>query len=182
MTTKAARTRQRVLARAMELFIDQGVAATPLREIAEGLEYTKAALYYHFPSKDDLLVALITPLHADLGAVLAGVEDDPTPTEPTAVLAQLLDVHLAHTDALRLSHDPAVRLVDRLGARTESLHNRAVTALIGVRTDAEDRLRAAAALAVLDDLAQRCPPDQHDLARRIGPHTAEGALHAMRDG
>ncbi len=178
MATKAETTRQRVLARATELFLDQGVVATPLREIAEGLEYTKAALYYHFPSKDDLLAALITPLHDEVGAVLTRIEDDPTPAMPRAVVAQLLKAQLAHTDAVRLAHDPAVRQLDRLRARADALHDRSVAALVGGHPSAEDRLRAAAALAVLDDITRRCPPDQHDLALRIGPDTAEGALHA----
>ena len=40
---------------ATELFIEQGYEGTSLREIADRLGITKAALYYHFPSKDDIL-------------------------------------------------------------------------------------------------------------------------------
>jgi AcrR family transcriptional regulator len=50
-----------------ELFADQGYDATSLREIAERLGVTKAALYYHFRSKDEILRALLEPM----GDVLA---------------------------------------------------------------------------------------------------------------
>jgi AcrR family transcriptional regulator len=54
-------TRERILDVARELFIEQGFEATSLREIADRLGFTKAALYYHFKSKDELLLALLEP-------------------------------------------------------------------------------------------------------------------------
>ena len=43
---------------ALDLFTEKGFDGTSLREIAERLGVTKAALYYHFASKDDILMAL----------------------------------------------------------------------------------------------------------------------------
>lgn len=171
-------TRQRILAVAAELFAAQGIAATPLREIAERLDVTKAALYYHFPSKDHLLAALITPLHDDLGAVLTRIEDGSTRAAPAKVLAHLLDAHLTNHDATRLARDPAMHQVDRLHQRAEQLHTRAIAVLVGGDADPGDRLRAAAALAVLEDVTIRCTPDQHPLARQVAPVAATAALHA----
>jgi AcrR family transcriptional regulator len=54
-------TRDRILAVASELFTEQGYEGTSLREIADRLDITKAALYYHFRSKDELLQALLEP-------------------------------------------------------------------------------------------------------------------------
>jgi AcrR family transcriptional regulator len=54
-------TRQEILDVATELFIEQGYEKTSLREIAERIGVTKAALYYHFPSKQQILEALVTP-------------------------------------------------------------------------------------------------------------------------
>src|SRR5215468_6690960 len=48
-------TRQRIQAVALELFAEQGYDKTSLREIAERLDVTKAALYYHFKSKEDIV-------------------------------------------------------------------------------------------------------------------------------
>src|SRR5256886_10805033 len=51
-------TRSRVQKVALELFAEQGYEKTSLREIAERLGVTKAALYYHFKSKEDIVHSL----------------------------------------------------------------------------------------------------------------------------
>ena len=47
---------------ATELFSEQGYDATSLRQLADRLGFTKAALYYHFQSKDEILEALVDPV------------------------------------------------------------------------------------------------------------------------
>ena len=61
---EAGSTRERILDAALDLFIEKGFDGTSLREIAEKLGFTKAALYYHYASKDDILMALHMRLHA----------------------------------------------------------------------------------------------------------------------
>ncbi|MET8054116.1 helix-turn-helix domain-containing protein [Streptosporangium sp. NPDC005286] len=53
-----ADTRTRIQDVALTLFVEQGYEATSLREIAEALGVTKAALYYHFKNKDDIVASL----------------------------------------------------------------------------------------------------------------------------
>lgn len=60
----AGSTRERILDVALDLFTEKGFDGTSLREIAEQLGFTKAALYYHYASKDDILLALHMRLHA----------------------------------------------------------------------------------------------------------------------
>lgn len=60
---EAASMRDRILDVALDLFIANGYDGTSLREVAEQLGVTKAALYYHFESKDDILMALHMRLH-----------------------------------------------------------------------------------------------------------------------
>ncbi|MBK3646545.1 MULTISPECIES: TetR/AcrR family transcriptional regulator [Streptomyces] len=55
-------TRQRIQDVALELFADQGYEKTSLREIAESLDVTKAALYYHFKTKEEILVSIFEDL------------------------------------------------------------------------------------------------------------------------
>ncbi|GAA4826518.1 TetR family transcriptional regulator [Streptomyces ziwulingensis] len=55
-------TRQRIQDVALELFAEQGYEKTSLREIAERLEVTKAALYYHFKTKEEILVSIFEDL------------------------------------------------------------------------------------------------------------------------
>jgi AcrR family transcriptional regulator len=57
-------TKDRILDVALELFNEQGYDKTSLREIAERLGVTKAALYYHFERKEDILLELHLKLHA----------------------------------------------------------------------------------------------------------------------
>jgi AcrR family transcriptional regulator len=56
-------TRERILDIALELFVAQGYDKTSLRDIAERLGTTKAALYYHFERKQDILLELHLRLH-----------------------------------------------------------------------------------------------------------------------
>lgn len=57
-------TRERILDIALELFVARGYDKTSLRDIAERLGTTKAALYYHFERKQDILLELHLRLHA----------------------------------------------------------------------------------------------------------------------
>ena len=52
-------TRDRALGVALELFARHGYTATSLREIAEQLGVTKAALYFHFRTKEEILTAIL---------------------------------------------------------------------------------------------------------------------------
>jgi AcrR family transcriptional regulator len=54
-------TRDRILQVSLDLFIEPGYEAVSLREIAERVGVTKAALYYHFASKEDILRTLVQP-------------------------------------------------------------------------------------------------------------------------
>lgn len=78
MTAKAPPdTRSRILDAALGLFSEHGFEGTTLQQIADRLGLTKAALYYHFPSKDDLLAALHEPVAKDLESVLDAHEGQP---------------------------------------------------------------------------------------------------------
>jgi AcrR family transcriptional regulator len=73
-------TRERILAIALDRFIEKGYEATSLREIAEEMGFSKAALYYHFASKADLLMALHLRLQEITSRALAHL--GPGPVEP----------------------------------------------------------------------------------------------------
>ena len=52
-------TRTRIQDVALRLFIENGYEATSLREIADAIGVTKAALYYHFKTKEEIVTSLI---------------------------------------------------------------------------------------------------------------------------
>ena len=74
-------TRERILDVALELFTEDGYDRASLREIAERLGVTKAALYYHFPSKADILFALHLRLHALIDEPLEQLREGPVTLE-----------------------------------------------------------------------------------------------------
>jgi AcrR family transcriptional regulator len=87
-------TRERILEVALDLFNEQGYDKTSLREIAERLDFTKAALYYHFERKQDILVELHGRLQAvggDLVAQVARLDDDEIVRAWPAVLDQFIE-------------------------------------------------------------------------------------------
>lgn len=52
--------REQILDAAAELFVVQGLAATPTRQIAERVGIRQASLYYYFGGKDAILLELLT--------------------------------------------------------------------------------------------------------------------------
>lgn len=71
--TRAERTRADVMAAALQLFVQRGIRATTLEDIAIAAGVTRGAVYWHFPDKAALVHAIferfVWPL--DIGADLA---------------------------------------------------------------------------------------------------------------
>lgn len=59
---RAARTREEILDAAIKLFARRGMLATTMSELAKAIRMTPGALYWHFPTKEDLLLASIEEL------------------------------------------------------------------------------------------------------------------------
>jgi AcrR family transcriptional regulator len=74
-------TRQRIQDVALALFAEQGYEKTSLREIAEQLQVTKAALYYHFKTKEDILVSIFEDLNRPVEELIAWGREQPRTLE-----------------------------------------------------------------------------------------------------
>ncbi|WP_030785655.1 TetR/AcrR family transcriptional regulator [Streptomyces sp. NRRL S-920] len=72
-------TRQRIQDVALELFAEQGYEKTSLREIAERLDVTKAALYYHFKTKEDILTSIFDDSTRPIDELIAWGHEQPQP-------------------------------------------------------------------------------------------------------
>lgn len=67
-------TRRRILETARRLFNEEGLSRVGVRDVARALEMSPGNLAYHFPTKDDLVEALVVELHElNLATVFADV-------------------------------------------------------------------------------------------------------------
>src|SRR3954454_18360522 len=56
---RSSDTRERIRTVALRMFATKGYANTSLREISDELGVTKAALYFHFKTKEDILNGIL---------------------------------------------------------------------------------------------------------------------------
>ena len=59
MTRKGQQTRERILSRATKLVARQGFGATSVNDLVEATGANRGSLYFHFPGKDDLGMAVL---------------------------------------------------------------------------------------------------------------------------
>ncbi|WLQ34563.1 helix-turn-helix domain containing protein [Streptomyces castrisilvae] len=93
-------TRQRIQDVALELFAQQGYEKTSLREIAEQLDVTKAALYYHFKTKEDILVSIFEDLNKPVEDLIIWGETQPRTLETKTEILRRYSEALARSAPL----------------------------------------------------------------------------------
>ena len=146
----ASPTRQRILDVARELFCSRGYDRTPLRAISDSLGVTKAALYYHFRAKDDLLVGIVAPTLDRIDDMLDAA--DPTAHERArqrAFLVAYVEELVTHADIIALLiRDHGVG-EHPLGWRFSSQHTR-MRELLGAGEGVASVIRATTALRALE--------------------------------
>jgi AcrR family transcriptional regulator len=167
-----ADTREEVKAVALNLFSTKGYEQTSLREVAEQLGITKAALYYHFASKRDLLSALTSPLIDDLQGFLGEAKEK----EPRAVLEAYFDMCLRHRQVFAgLLRD--VQVLTELDLVATMIHWRTRLDVMLVGDNPADRVRAVVALGGLQDCVILFPDEQD--AAAIRTEAVDAALRAL---
>ncbi|HET6733598.1 TetR/AcrR family transcriptional regulator [Mycobacterium sp.] len=70
----ATDTRKRLIDAAVDLFTRHSFAGTSLQMIADELGFTKAAIYHHFRTREQLLGAVLEPIIEELSAVVESAE------------------------------------------------------------------------------------------------------------
>jgi AcrR family transcriptional regulator len=185
-TRRRAGTREKIQSVALELFAEQGYEKTSLREIAERLGVTKAALYYHFRTKDDIVTSLFDDFFTEVDGIIDWATGQPACDETrveivrryAAVLAGPGEamVQFVHgnqsavrdlKDSARLFerfHALGALLTDRDASLTKQLKSGLALAMLHagsygpIQLDATLDQRRAAALEVALELV--CAPDR----------------------
>ena len=147
-------TRDRILDISLDLFTTQGYDKTSLREIAEQLGYSKAAIYYHFESKEAILMALHMRLHAigldalrtiDRGAMTLDVW--------SALIDQMIEQMLSHR-ALFILHERNRTAMEQLHDERHEAEHDDIESLFRAALDdpsvpLSDRVRVACAFGAV---------------------------------
>lgn len=163
-------TRARILDAALGLFSEHGFDGTTLQQIADRLGFTKAALYYHFRSKDDLLQALIAPAAVGLDALLDTYEGEPdTPGQRRRFVTDYVDFLLEQRRLISyMASDIAIVAHPMIatGARERQARIRALLAGEGLEFSQEVRV-AVVFKAMAGVVAQYPDADVAELRRAL---------------
>ena len=93
MTSDVLSTRQRILNCALDLFAQNGYSETSIRDIAFAVGINPASLYFHFASKEELLLAILEEYHRLTGTIFQSqdiksiLQENPTAEGVTACIA-----------------------------------------------------------------------------------------------
>jgi AcrR family transcriptional regulator len=163
---------------ALELFAERGYEKTSLREIAGRLGVTKAALYYHFKSKEDIVRSFTEDYVTDLDELIAWGTAQPRTDETRGLLLDRYSVIVGH----RL---PVMRFLEQNQAAVHQLvsegqrdrhqvfrtqFERLRDLLAGPDAPLRDRVRASVAVVsvgiscLLFDQDAGAPGELHDIA------------------
>ena len=81
MAGRRTDTRERIQQVALELFAERGYDKTTLQEVAERLEITRPALYYHFRTKEAILASVVERLGESIDELVAWAREQPKTAE-----------------------------------------------------------------------------------------------------
>ncbi|MEU8186601.1 TetR/AcrR family transcriptional regulator [Micromonospora carbonacea] len=185
---ESAGTRERIKAVALELFTEQGYEKTSLREIAERLNVTKAALYYHFKSKDEIVSSFVEERLDRMDALIAWADGQP------ATLATRRELIARYADSMFATEQPSVmRFFEQNQTALKSLAAgqqmrdrmfRLADALARGDESPEAQLRAALSLFAVHSswFAIRTPHVTDEERRKIALEVADELLARIAEG
>jgi AcrR family transcriptional regulator len=145
-------TRARIQQVAVELFAEHGYEGTSLREIAERLDVTKAALYYHFKSKEDIVRSLVEDYYGQMDALIAwGRQQRRTASFRSEILSRYVGIVAEGSQVIRMLHQNQAAVNTMASAKSSGeLFKERLHSLIDLLTEPdasfEERIRAAMAV------------------------------------
>jgi AcrR family transcriptional regulator len=137
-------TQQRTLTAALDLFADHGVSGTSLQMIADRVGVTKAAIYYQFKTKDEIVLAVAEREMRPLEEALETAEAQKSQARAREMLlVQVIDMAIERRRWVRaLQNDPVMIRLLASHAPLAELMERIYGLLLGAAGPAE-RVRIA---------------------------------------
>lgn len=165
---QARRTRAGIQSAALALFAARGYDATSLQDIADELGLTKAALYYHFPSKLELLQSICEPVYERVSAIIAEATAQTSRQRRIDVVADgFADLTVGRRATISvLAADPVMHGRMKATSKMEELLEQAARVIYGDEPN-PDQLLAVRAIAVLSDTISALPELGDEQAREV---------------
>ncbi|QRY52929.1 TetR/AcrR family transcriptional regulator [Mycolicibacterium septicum] len=134
--------RERVLEAALSLFAEHGVNGTSLQMIADRLGVSKAAVYYQFHSKDEIVLAVIQPVFDDMIRLVRIAEAMSTPeARREAAVSGMVEMAVRHRRVTAVFHgDPVIDGLVHSRDELQDTIERLTGILLGPDPDAADRI------------------------------------------
>ena len=135
----------RVLQAALALFAEHGVGGTSIRMIADAIGVTKAAIYYQFKTKDEIVLAAAGLGFAKLEWALEAAEAEESPSRAREFLIrQVIEISLEQRRVTRaLQHDPVMLRLLMGHERFQQMFERMQRLMIGEVSDPKVRMQVA---------------------------------------
>ena len=177
-------TTLKILRLALELFNERGYEGTSMRHVAERLGVTTAALYYHFRSKDDILISLVRPILDRTDDLLDGSRSAVNSLDARrALLGAYLDLLLDCRDLYRfLGRDVGALNRQAIGARIEKQERKLRVLLVGSQAKSKAHIRAMAAMGALQRTVVSSLPEKELRSEREAVVDAAMAALTTRRG
>ncbi len=172
----AVDTRRRLIDVAVDLFTRHGFAGTSLQMIADEMGFTKAAIYYHFRTREELLAAVVEPIFAQLTGIIATAEAQRTATARADHMLQgYAELAVANRALVSvLACDPSVTTLLREQPHWAELIDRQLALLAGGQPGPGGLIKATFVLAGISSAVgqawltrTRAAVDDGDLLRHL---------------
>ena len=137
------------IAGATEVLADEGIAGLRVEVLAKRLKVTKGSFYWHFPSRDALLVAALERWEKlELETVWGQLEAVPDPRQRLRALFEMVahefKSHVIYSELLKALDHPAVQpVIGRVSERRMDYLTASFRQAGLGRTDAQHRARLA---------------------------------------
>jgi AcrR family transcriptional regulator len=152
-------TRERIRAKALELFTTRGYELTTLAQVADQLAITRPAVYHHFRSKEDLLTSSYNRLVPALEELVASLRSTPATRQSRSEALHRLSTLLQDEDGALLVcarlNEHALRGLPTTAAVLDHLDD--LTRLLAPEPDIAGRMRGRLAVSALMMAAARGP-------------------------
>lgn len=163
--------RTRVIEAALALFAEHGVNGTSLQMIADHMGVSKASVYYQFHSKDDIVLAVIRPVFADLDQLATAIEaEERGPARQEAAITGFVELAVRHRRVTAVFYrDPAIDTLVNSHEECSAI-NRRLRSVLGL-DGADTETRVTMSLVISGVYGSAMDPELQDIP--------DGELHRI---